>query len=66
MAEELKFEEKMKRLENIVSELEKEDTDLDKSLSLYEEGLNLSKTLKEDLLKFQKKIEELSTEETDE
>lgn len=60
MAKELKFEEKMKRLENIVSELENENTDLDTSLSLYEEGLELSKKLKDELGKFQKKIEELN------
>ena len=60
MAKELKFEEKMKRLENIVNELESENTDLDTSLALYEEGLDLSKKLKDELSKFQKKIEELN------
>lgn len=66
MAKVVKFEEKMKRLENIVSILESDDTDLDQSLSLYEEGLELSKSLKDELSKFQEKIENLNKEANNE
>ena len=63
MAKEMKFEQQMKRLQDIVDRLEKEDIDLDESLSLYEEGLKLSKTLKEQLNEFEKKIAELNRDE---
>ena len=56
----MRFEDQMDRLENIVNELENENTDLDTSLQLYEEGLDLSKNLKEELEKFQQKIDELN------
>ena len=55
------FESQMKKLENIVDKLEKDDIDLDKSIDLYEEGLKLSKSLKEELAKFEKRIEELNS-----
>ena len=37
--------------------------DLDESISLYEQGLKLSKSLKEQLSKFEKKINELNKDE---
>ncbi len=39
----IKFEEALKRLEEIVVKLEKGDLPLEKSLSLFEEGVNLSR-----------------------
>lgn len=39
--EELSFENAVKRLEKIASELEKEGYSLDESLALYEEGIKL-------------------------
>ncbi len=60
MAKELKFEDQMKKLEEIVEKLESNDVDLDDSISLYEEGLKLSKSLKEQLKKKKKKINELN------
>ena len=60
MAKENKFETQMKKLESIVDKLEKDDVDLDESISLYEEGLKLSKTLKKQLQDFEKKIEALN------
>ena len=57
------FENQMKKLEDIVDKLEKDDIDLDKSIDLYEEGLKLSKSLKEELSKFEKRIEELNKNE---
>lgn len=57
---EMNFEEKMNKLQGIVGELEKENIDLDKSISLYKEGLELTKSLKDELSKFEDKIKELN------
>ncbi|MEA3305306.1 MAG: exodeoxyribonuclease VII small subunit [Candidatus Omnitrophota bacterium] len=40
---EIKFEEALKKLEKIVSDLESGEMSLDESLSKYEEGIKLSK-----------------------
>ena len=63
------FETKLKRLEEIVAKLEEEQTDLDMSVKLFEEGITLSKemTAKLQEVKFKvtalkKKGEELLTE----
>ncbi len=50
------FEEKMKKLEEIATELEKGDLDLDTSVSKFEEGMKLSKECSEILEKAEKKI----------
>jgi len=63
MDKEIKFEKMMKRLQEIVDKLESDDIDLDKSLDLYEEGLQLSKDLKEKLALYEKKIMELNNED---
>lgn len=55
----LKFEDKMKRLQEIVELLDREDTDLDKSIELYKEGLDLSKDLKKQLSSYESQIEEI-------
>lgn len=55
----LKFEDKMKRLQEIVELLDREDTDLDKSIELYKEGLDLSKDLKKQLSNYESQIEEI-------
>ena len=66
MAKETSFEQQMKKLQEIVEKLEKNDIELDESISLYEEGLKLSKSLKQQLSEFEKKIEELGRDEEDE
>ena len=58
----LKFEDKMKRLQEIVDLLDSSDIELDKSISLYKEGLELSKEIKEQLSAYEEKIEELKNE----
>ncbi len=63
MAKEMKFEEQMKKLQQIVDKMEQNDIDLDESIALYEEGLKLSKTLKKQLDKFEEKIGELNKNE---
>lgn len=62
---EVKFEDQMNRLQEIVNELEKDSSDLDKSIDLYQEGLKLSKSLKDELSEFEKKINELNEASND-
>lgn len=56
MEENLSFEENMKKLEEIATELEKGDLDLDASVSKFEEGMKISKECSEMLEKAEKKI----------
>ena len=56
----------MKEFQEIVEKLEKNDIELDESIRLYEEGLKLSKSLKEQLESFEKKINELNQENSNE
>ena len=44
-----KFEECLQRLEKIVQELEKGDVPLEKSLTLFEEGMQLSSACRKEL-----------------
>ena len=48
---EVSFEDKMKRLEEIAVELEKGDLDLDTSVTKFEEGMKISKECNEMLEK---------------
>ena len=57
------FEAQMKKLESIVEKMEKDEVGLEESISLYEEGLNLSKSLKQQLSKFEKQIKELNDDD---
>ena len=59
MANEKSFEELFKRLEEIVQEMESEELDLEKSLTLFEEGVKLSANLRGQLSKADQKISEL-------
>ena len=56
MKEEINFEDAMKKLEEIASELEKNDLELDKAVKKFEEGMELSKKCNEILEKAEKKI----------
>lgn len=53
---EITFEEQIKLLEQIVSELEKGDLNLEESVSKFEEGMKISKTCNDMLEKAEKKI----------
>lgn len=55
------FEERLTRLEEINATI-KAGGDLDKSLKLFEEGVQLAKGLEKDLLKVERKIEILMNE----
>ena len=52
----LNFEEAMKKLEDIANELEKNDLDLDASVSKFEEGMKLSKQCSQMLEEAEKKV----------
>ena len=56
MKEDLNFEEAMKKLEEIANELEKNDLDLDTSVTKFEEGMKLSKQCSQMLEEAEKKI----------
>ena len=57
---EVKFEEKLNRLQQIVEKLESNEVDLDESIKLYEEGLNLVKGLNDQLSVYDNKINEIT------
>ncbi|MCQ2410971.1 MAG: exodeoxyribonuclease VII small subunit [Elusimicrobiaceae bacterium] len=59
MATKLNFEKQLSRLEEIVAKLEEEQTDLDASVKLFEEGVALSKELAQKLETVKFKVEEL-------
>lgn len=58
-AKEAKFEDQLKRLEDIVGRMESGDLTLDESLKLYEEGIKLSQGCTKRLEEAQKRIEVL-------
>ena len=53
----MKFEECLQRLEKIVQELERGDVPLEKSLALFEEGMQLSASCRKQLEEAEGKIE---------
>lgn len=52
-----KFEDCLQRLENIVQELEKGEVPLEKSLTLFEEGMQLSTLCRKELEQAEGKVE---------
>ena len=54
--EEKSFEENMEQLENIVTELEKGELNLEESVKKFEQGINISKKCNDILEKTEKKI----------
>ncbi len=54
--ETINFEETIKKLEDIVKELESDELDLDTSVSKFEEGMKLSKQCSEFLENAEKRI----------
>lgn len=53
----MKFEESLERLEKIVLELEKGEVPLEKSLTLFEEGMQLSASCRQQLEEAEGKVE---------
>ena len=60
---EITFENAMERLEEIVNLLESGDSPLDKSLSLFEEGVKLVKLCNEKLEKAEESVKQLINED---
>ncbi len=61
---EIKFEEGLKRLEEIVGKLESGEVPLEEAISLYEEGIKLARALKAKLEEIEMRVEKLmETEE---
>jgi len=59
MTKKLTFEEKLARLEEIISKLDGEEINLDDSAKLFEEGVDLSKELTAKLSEVKFKVETL-------
>jgi exodeoxyribonuclease VII small subunit len=53
----MKFEDALKRLEAIVKDLESGEIEIERALSLFEEGTKLSRICAKKLLKIEKRIE---------
>ena len=53
------FESKLKRLEEIIHAMESEDLELEKSLSLFEEGIKLTKECQAHLVQAEQKVKVL-------
>ena len=60
----IKFEDAMKRLREIVDELETGEFDLDKAIQVFEEGLKLTKFCKTKLDEAEQKIEIIKKQNT--
>lgn len=60
MNEKLTYEQAVKRLEEIVAKLEKNDAPLDESIRLFEEGTGLAGFCSEKLTQAKQKITELN------
>ena len=63
MSKKKSFEESMKRLEEIISELESGDIELEKSLAYFTEGIEMVKNCKSELTKAEEKVKILIDEE---
>ena len=59
MKNEFNFDEAMSRLTVIADALEKDDIALDKAISLFEEGLDLSKKCQDQLSVYEEKVKTL-------
>ncbi|PAU95265.1 exodeoxyribonuclease VII small subunit [Aliifodinibius salipaludis] len=59
------FEEALKRLEDIVNQLEDESISLEKSIALYEEGIKLSKICTETLEEAELRIKKVADQHND-
>ena len=60
MKNEITYEKAIKRIEEIVSTLEKNDVSLDESIKLFEEGTKLSVFCNEKLTQAKQKITEIN------
>ena len=63
VGKEIKFEDALKRLEEIVEMLESDELPLDRALELFEEGIRMSRLCSSILERAEMRIEELIREE---
>lgn len=61
--QEVKFEDKMKELENIISELENGEIDLDQSIEKYTRAMKLVKECNEKLKSVEEQVSKMVTED---
>ncbi|MCF0111687.1 MAG: exodeoxyribonuclease VII small subunit [Erysipelotrichaceae bacterium] len=59
--EQLTFEQAMKRLDEIASQLEKNDLPLEEAIKVFEEGLSLAAGCESQLKEFEGKMQEVLT-----
>ena len=50
------FEERLKKLEEIVEKIKSSEVPIEKAISMFEEGIKISKTLEKDIEKMEGKI----------
>jgi exodeoxyribonuclease VII small subunit len=55
----MSFEQRLKRLEQIVTELESDQIDLERAMALFEEGVSTLKTATEELGRVEAKVQRL-------
>ncbi|MFC5713313.1 exodeoxyribonuclease VII small subunit [Thalassorhabdus alkalitolerans] len=67
MAEEqdrqITFEKAMEELEGIVEKLEEGDVPLEKAIEMYQEGMNLSKVCHDKLVRVEKQMDQMMSED---
>lgn len=56
------FEERLARLEQLSEQIRNSDVPLDEAVKIFEEGVNLAKTLERDLTKVERRIQMLVNE----
>ncbi len=56
------FEERLSRLEQLSEQIRNSDVPLDQAVKIFEEGVNLAKTLERDLAKVERRIQMLVNE----
>lgn len=66
MEKKIKFEEKMKSLEEIINDLETGEIDLDESIGKYTNAMKLIKECDEELKKVEKQVSKLVSENGEE
>ena len=63
MEQEMKFEDKMAKLESLVSELEKDNVQIDDSIEIYKEALGLVNECDKQLKAVEEQISKMVTED---
>jgi exodeoxyribonuclease VII small subunit len=62
MEKDIKLEEELKKLENLVKELESGDTNLDDAINKYTEAMKIAKSCSDKLTKAEEQVNKILTE----